>query len=69
MRRILRTQSTETAPMSTPSYLPTRHRIAQEIIATTIGVIVAAWIISRIPKVRALVDSNSIWATENTLSS
>ena len=55
--------------MSTPSYLPTRHRIAQEIIATTIGVIVAAWIISRIPKVKALVDGNSIWATENNLSS
>ena len=54
--------------MSTPSYLPTRHRIAQEIIATTVGVIVAAWIISRIPKVKALVDGNSIWAVENTLS-
>lgn len=54
--------------MSAASYLPTRYRLAQEIIATTVGVIVAAWIISRVPAVKSLVDGNTIWATTNNLS-
>lgn len=49
------------------SYLPTKYRLSQEIIATTVGVILAAWIISRFPKAKALVDGNSVWATSNTL--
>jgi hypothetical protein len=55
--------------VSTLSYLPTRYRLSQEIIATTVGVLVAAWIISKVPKFKSLVDGNTIWATENTLSS
>lgn len=54
--------------MSEPSYLPTRFRLSQEIIATTVGVLVAAWIISKVPKMKALVDGNTIWATENNLN-
>ncbi|UTV53232.1 hypothetical protein [Burkholderia arboris] len=50
-----------------PSYLPTLPRLSQEVIATTVGVILAAWIISRFPKAKALVDGNSIWNTEKTL--
>ncbi|CAN0621094.1 conserved protein of unknown function [Burkholderia multivorans] len=54
--------------VSEPSYLPTRFRLSQEIIATTVGVLVAAWIISKVPKMKALVDGNTIWATENNLN-
>ncbi|MBX3766556.1 MAG: hypothetical protein QM625_22695 [Ralstonia sp.] len=43
-------------------YLPTKQRLAQEVIATTVGVLVAAWIISKVPRFKALVDGNSIWA-------
>lgn len=50
------------------SYLPTRFRLSQEIIATTVGVIVAAWLISKVPSIKALVDGNSIWATENNIT-
>jgi hypothetical protein len=53
---------------SSPSYLPTRYRLSQEIIATTVGVLVAAWIISKVPKFKSLVDGNSVWATENNLN-
>lgn len=53
---------------SPTSYLPSRFRLSQEIIATTVGVIVAAWIISRVPSIRALVDGNSIWSTQNNLN-
>ncbi|AIV52871.1 Uncharacterised protein [Burkholderia pseudomallei] len=55
--------------MSEPSYLPTRYRLSQEIIATTVGVLVAAYIISKVPKFKALVDGNSIWSTEQNLLS
>ncbi|WP_321797116.1 hypothetical protein [Burkholderia sp. BCC1988] len=51
----------------TPSYLPSRYRLSQEIIATTVGVLVAAWIISKVPSLKALVDGNTIWNTEQTL--
>jgi hypothetical protein len=54
--------------VSEPSYLPTRYRLSQEIIATTVGVLVAAWIISKVPKMKSLVDGNTIWATENNLN-
>ncbi|ONO14299.1 hypothetical protein [Burkholderia cenocepacia] len=54
--------------MSEPSYLPTRYRLSQEIIATTVGVLVAAYIISKVPAFKKLVDGNTIWATENNLS-
>lgn len=53
---------------SSNSWLPSKYRISQEIIATTIGVLVAAWIISKVPAMKALVDGNTIWATENNLS-
>ncbi|AQQ17352.1 hypothetical protein A8D61_02170 [Burkholderia cenocepacia] len=54
--------------VSEPSYLPTRYRLSQEIIATTVGVLVAAYIISKVPAFKKLVDGNTIWATENNLS-
>lgn len=51
----------------TPSYLPSRFRLSQEIIATTVGVLVAAYIISKVPAMKKLVDGNSIWSTEQSL--
>ncbi|WP_246794592.1 hypothetical protein [Burkholderia perseverans] len=54
--------------MSEPSYLPSRFRLSQEIIATTVGVIVAAWFISKVPAIKKLVDDNTIWSTEKNLS-
>ena len=55
--------------MSSPaSYLPSRYRLSQEIIATTVGVLVAAWIVSKVPAFKSLVDGNTIWATSNNLS-
>ncbi|MEN2471062.1 hypothetical protein [Burkholderia sp. GS2Y] len=50
-----------------PNYLPTWPRLSQEVIATTVGVLVAAWIISKVPAAKKLVDGNSIWSTEQTL--
>ncbi len=50
------------------SYLPSRFRLSQEIIATTVGVLVAAYIISKVPAFKKLVDGNTIWATEPTIS-
>ncbi|WP_196774516.1 hypothetical protein [Burkholderia cepacia] len=41
--------------------------MSQEVIATTVGVLVAAWIISKVPAAKKLVDGNSIWSTEQTL--
>ncbi|WP_157380375.1 hypothetical protein [Burkholderia ubonensis] len=48
--------------MSIKSYLPTVERISVEVIATMCGVIGAAFLISRFPKLKALVDGNSVWA-------
>ncbi|MFJ1251913.1 hypothetical protein [Cupriavidus sp. CuC1] len=47
--------------MAFRDYLPSKHRLSQEVIATTVGVLVAAWIISKVPKAKALVDANSVW--------
>ena len=53
---------------SPASYLPSRFRLSQEIIATTVGVLVAAYIISKVPAWKKLVDGNSVWSTENNLN-
>lgn len=53
--------------VSDPSYLPTRYRLSQEIIATTVGVLVAAYIISKVPKFKELIDGSSIWSTEQSI--
>ncbi|MBT2180497.1 hypothetical protein KKP06_22025 [Ralstonia pickettii] len=50
--------------MALSDYLPSKHRLSQEVIATTVGVLVAAWIISKVPRAKALVDGNSIWALD-----
>ncbi|MBS6361488.1 hypothetical protein [Burkholderia sp.] len=52
--------------MSLSAYLPTKHRLAQEIIATTVGVLVAAWIISKWPAAKRLVDGNTVWSTSQS---
>ncbi|MBN3734648.1 hypothetical protein [Burkholderia sp. Tr-20390] len=48
--------------MSIKTYLPSVERISVEIIATACGVLGAAFLISRFPKLKAFVDGNSIWA-------
>lgn len=53
---------------SPTSYLPSRFRLSQEIIATTVGVLVAAYIISKVPAWKTLVDGSSIWSTEKNLN-
>ncbi|WP_189595295.1 hypothetical protein [Trinickia symbiotica] len=50
------------------SYLPSLPRLSQEVIATTVGVLVAAYLISKVPAWKKLVDGNSIWATANNLN-
>lgn len=41
-------------------FLPSKEQLSQEVIATLIGIIVSAWIISRIPELKQLVkDSNT----------
>ncbi|WP_321921057.1 hypothetical protein [Burkholderia sp. BCC1998] len=52
--------------MSLSAYLPSKHRLAQEVIATTVGVLVAAWIISKWPAAKKLVDGNTIWSTSQS---
>lgn len=42
--------------------------MVMEIIATTIGVVGASILISRIPFIKALVDGNSIWSLSNSAS-
>jgi hypothetical protein len=39
--------------------------MVMEILATTIGVIGASLLISRVPAIKALVDGNSIWSLTN----
>jgi hypothetical protein len=43
--------------------------MVMEIIATTIGVVGASILISRVPFFKALVDGNSIWSLTNGASS
>jgi hypothetical protein len=43
--------------------------MVMEIIATTIGVVGASILISRIPFIKALVDGNSIWSLTGGASS
>jgi hypothetical protein len=38
-------------------YFPSAEKIAQEVIATGIAVIVVAWVVSRVPALKALVKS------------
>jgi len=38
-------------------YLPTVEKISQEVIATAIAVIGVAWLVSRVPALKALVKS------------
>jgi len=41
-------------------YLPTPEHLSQETIATLCGILLSAWIISRVPALKALVkDSNT----------
>ena len=51
------------------NWFPSRNRMVMEIIATTIGVVGASILISRIPFIKALVDGNSIWSLTNSASS
>lgn len=51
--------------MALKNYLPSVERVSVEVIATMCGVIGAAFLISRFPKIKALVDGNSVWATTN----
>jgi hypothetical protein len=48
------------------NWFPSRNRMVMEIIATTIGVVGASILISRIPFIKALVDGNSIWSLTNS---
>lgn len=54
---------------SNDNWFPSRNRMVMEILATTIGVIGASILISRIPFIKALVDGNSIWSLTNGASS
>lgn len=47
------------------NWFPSRNRMVMEILATTIGVIGASILISRIPFIKALVNGNSVWALTN----
>lgn len=51
---------------TTDNWFPSRNRMVMEIIATTIGVVGASILISRIPFIKALVDGNSIWSLTNS---
>ncbi|WP_155741356.1 hypothetical protein [Burkholderia territorii] len=51
--------------MSIKSYLPSVERISVEVIATACGVLGAAFLISRFPKLKAFVDGNSVWSVSN----
>ncbi|CAE6746586.1 hypothetical protein SAMN02787142_1245 [Burkholderia sp. WP9] len=51
------------------NWFPSRNRMVMEILATTIGVIGASILISRIPFIKQLVDGNSIWSLTNGASS
>jgi hypothetical protein len=44
------------------NWFPTKNRMVMEIIATTIGVVGASILISRVPFFKNLVDGNSIWS-------
>jgi hypothetical protein len=48
------------------NWFPSRNRMVMEILATTIGVVGASILISRIPFIKALVDGNSIWSLTNS---
>ncbi len=50
------------------NWFPSRNRMVMEILATTIGVVGASILISRIPFIKALVDGNSIWSLTNSAS-
>lgn len=50
------------------NWFPSRNRMVMEILATTIGVIGASLLISRVPFIKALVDGNSIWSLTNPAS-
>jgi hypothetical protein len=54
---------------SADNWFPSRNRMVMEIIATTIGVVGASILISRIPFIKALVDGNSIWSLTGGASS
>ena len=49
-------------------WFPSKNRMVMEILATTIGVVGASILISRIPFIKALVDGNSIWSLTNSAS-
>jgi hypothetical protein len=55
--------------VSADNWFPSRNRMVMEVIATTIGVVGASILISRIPFIKALVDGNSIWSLTSGASS
>jgi hypothetical protein len=55
--------------VSLSAYLPTKERLVQEVIVATAGVVFAAWFISRIPKLKAFVEENSVWNFGQSFSS
>lgn len=54
--------------MSLSAYLPSKERVVQECIVATLGVIFAAWFISRMPALQAFVEKNSVWNLGQSLS-
>lgn len=50
------------------SYLPSKERVVQEVIVATLGVIAAAFFISRFPKLQAFVEANSVWNLGKAMS-
>jgi hypothetical protein len=54
--------------VSLSAYLPSKERLVQEVIVATAGVIFAAWFISRVPKLQAFVEKNSVWNFGQTFS-
>lgn len=42
--------------MQLKDFLPTPTKVAQETIATLLGLLISAWIISRVPSLQAMVN-------------
>ena len=52
--------------MKINDYIPTPQKLAQETIVALASVVIAAWIISRFPTVKAFVKANSLTVNDQT---